>query len=251
VNAIHPVAARGFGSDAERYERGRPGYPSGAVDWLLEHAGLRSAAVVADIGAGTGKLTRMLGADDRTVVAVEPVAEMARLAATHAPFAHVVLASAERTPFADASIDAITVAQAFHWFDGPRAWTEFARVLKRGGTVGLIWNARLRSIPWVDQVWTIMDGVEKQAPWRDHDDPRDIAFGQHAAGFSVVAERSFEHDIPVTRQDMLDRVASVSHVAVLAESDRGEVLRQVDDCIPTDEGLAVRYRADVYALQRT
>src|SRR4029079_15281271 len=86
--------------------------------------------------------------------------------------------TAEQLAFRDASLDAITVAEAFHWFDHDRAIAELARVLRRGGRVVLVWKARDRSVDWVDGVWSIMDRVEKRAPWRNHDEWRDSAFAR-------------------------------------------------------------------------
>ena len=133
---IHPAAAAGFGRSAEAYERGRPGYPDAAVDRLV--AALPGRRVV-DLAAGTGKLTRALVARGCDVVAVEPVAEMRALIA---PPARAVEGVAEATGLPDASADAVTVAQAFHWFDGPRALAEIHRVLRPGGVLALIWNRR-------------------------------------------------------------------------------------------------------------
>jgi ubiquinone/menaquinone biosynthesis C-methylase UbiE len=81
----------------------------------------------------------------------------------------VLATTAERLAFRDTSLDAVTVAQAFHWFDHDRAIAELARVLRPGGRVGLVWNSRDRSVDWVDDVWSIIDRDEKRAPWRDHD----------------------------------------------------------------------------------
>ena len=91
--------------------------------------------------------------------------------------------AAEALPFADGSLDAITVAQAFHWFDADRgaARSSIACCGRADGS-RLVWNARDRSVPWVDEVWSIMDRVEKRAPWRDHDEWRESAFVRDSRG---------------------------------------------------------------------
>ncbi len=243
---IHPVAAAGFGTDAERYHSGRPGYPAAAVDRLLERLAIGPGSVVADVGAGTGKLTVHLTSSGASVLAVEPVAEMARVLAAHVPGVPIVAAPAERLPFHDASLDGITSAQAFHWFDAERAWAEFRRVLRPGGRVALIWNARDRRVGWVDAVWSIMDQVEKRAPWRDHDRPALTA----GPGFAALEHEQFWHDVEVDRQTMVDRIASVSHVAVLPRGERLEVLERVAATVPDEPGLTMRYRVDLYTTRR-
>jgi len=120
----------------EDYERGRPGYPPEAVDV----AGLPSTATVLDLGAGTGKLTRVLVSKFVRVVAVEPDDEMRRLLVALCPQAQVLPGSAEQIPLADASVDAVFAAECFHWFDNERALTEIARVLGSRGTLVLMWN---------------------------------------------------------------------------------------------------------------
>ena len=92
------------------------------------------------------------------------------------PGVPMMATTAEQLAFRDASLDAVTVAQAFHWFDHDRTIAELARAVRPGGRVGLIWNARDRSVDWVDQVWGIMDRVEKRAPWRNHDEWSDSAY---------------------------------------------------------------------------
>jgi SAM-dependent methyltransferase len=120
----------------EDYERGRPGYPAEAVDV----AGLPSSATVLDLGAGTGKLTRVLVTKFVRVVAVEPDDEMRRLHLALCPQAQVLPGSADQIPLADASVDAVFAAESFHWFNNERALTEIARVLRSCGTLVLIWN---------------------------------------------------------------------------------------------------------------
>jgi ubiquinone/menaquinone biosynthesis C-methylase UbiE len=137
----HPDS-RGFELIADVYERARPGYPTEVVDWIAERLGLGSGRTVLDLGAGTGKLSRSLVATGARVLALEPGDEMrARLAAA-VPEAEPVAAGAESIPLPDASVDAATAGQSFHWFRFAEAVPEVHRVLRPGGGLALIWNER-------------------------------------------------------------------------------------------------------------
>jgi ubiquinone/menaquinone biosynthesis C-methylase UbiE len=140
--------ARSFGSVAEVYERARPIYPDDAVRWL---AGTGPHDVV-DLGAGTGKLTRSLVALGHRVTAVEPSVEMLEQLRSAVPDAVAVEGSAESIPLAEASADVVTAAQAFHWFDQLVALREIARVLRPGGRIALVWNARDDRVEWVAEL---------------------------------------------------------------------------------------------------
>ena len=151
----------------------------------------RPGVTVVDLAAGTGKLTRLLAPAGADLLAVEPVAGMAHLLHEALPVVPLTSSTAEAMPFASGSLDAVTVAQAFHWFDADRAFAELHRVLRPRGRLGLVWNARDRSVDWVDQVWSIMDRVEKRAPWRAHDQWHDSALGDRT-GFGPLHAR----DVP-------------------------------------------------------
>ena len=139
----HPTER--FSSRVENYLRYRPSYPRAVLDWLAASCGLRREHVVADIGSGTGLLAQLFLDDGHLVYGVEPNAAMREAAeallAGYAGFVSVP-ATAEATTLPDAAIDVITAGQAFHWFDTAAARREFARILKPGGTVALIWNDR-------------------------------------------------------------------------------------------------------------
>jgi SAM-dependent methyltransferase len=251
---VHEVAAAGF-SDAADYEAARPSYPPEAVAWLVEHLRIEPGKRVVDLAAGTGKLTRLLLSTGADLIGAEPVAGMRATFAANVPGVPMLATTAEQLAFRDGSLDAVTVAQAFHWFDHERAVADLARVLRVGGRVGLVWNARDRSADWVDQVWGIMDRVEKKAPWRDHDNWRDSAFVD-MPGFGPLHEGEFRHEQTVTPAAMVQRVASVSHVAVLPEAERAAVLDEVRDLLathPETQGrseLAVPYRVDCFWFER-
>jgi len=250
--SVHEVASSGFGAEADAYERARPSYPPDAVAWIVDALDISSGRVVADVAAGTGKLTRLLAPTGAWLVAVEPVAGMrARL-----PQMAVVAATAERLPFGDESLDAITVAQAFHWFDAAAALEEFHRVLRPGGRIALVWNARDRSVPWVDEVWSIMDRVEKRAPWRAHDEWHESAFVD-TPFFGPLHEATFHHEQLLSPADVVERVRSVSHVAVLPSAEQKAVLDEVRALLRDDPATAGRasvalpYRVDAYWAERT
>ena len=145
--------ATSFGRQAGAYDRGRPDYPAEAVEWMLSGVG----SEVVDVGAGTGKLTRVVRATGRTVVAVDPDAVMLATLQARSPDIRTLVGTAEQLPLPDASADAVVLGQAWHWVDAAVASREIARVLRPGGTIGLIWNIRDRSTPWVAEFAGMME----------------------------------------------------------------------------------------------
>lgn len=140
--------ARSFGAAAEDYERWRPTYPIEALSWLLP----ANARDVADVGAGTGKLTRSLLDHGLRVSAVEPDPAMLAVLRRTCPQADVWQADAGALPWADASLDAVVVAQAWHWFPHAAAVREVRRVLRPAGRLGLVWNGVAAGPGWWDEV---------------------------------------------------------------------------------------------------
>ena len=150
-----------FSSKVADYAASRPDYPEALFDALRDHAGLRPGACVADVGAGTGLLTQGLLRRGATVIAVEPNPAM-RAAADHflgtdAAYRSVE-GSAEALPLADGSVDLVTAAHAFHWFEIDAARAECQRVLRAGSTVALIWNDRLKGDPLHDALDELFSG---------------------------------------------------------------------------------------------
>jgi SAM-dependent methyltransferase len=251
---VHEVAAAGF-SDPGDYEAARPGYPPEAVTWFVEQLAISPESRIADVAAGTGKLTRELRVTGADIVAIEPVAGMRATFRKVLPDVPLLASTAEQLAIRTGTLDAVLVAQAWHWFDHDRATAEMHRVLRAGGGLGLVWNARDRTVPWVDAVWAIMDRVEKRAPWRDHENWRDSAFAA-MPGFGEVTTAEFHHTQSMSPEGVVQRVASVSHVAVLPPPERAAVLEEVRDVLRADQETAGRdvaaipYRVDCLAVIR-
>jgi SAM-dependent methyltransferase len=238
---IHPTAASGFGSDAARYDRSRPGYPDPIVDRITPLAD----GPVLDLAAGTGKLTRALVSRGLDVTAAEPVPEMRRVLAKTVTVRHLVSAVAEQLPFAPDSFSLVTVAQAFHWFDADRVWRELARVVRPGGHVAVVWNSRVSHTDWQRRLWELMDELEISAPWRNRENR-----AEPPDPWKLVDRLEHVHDDPTTAALIADRMASVSAVAVLAAGERSRVQRQVQELVAGIEPpLSLRYRARLFVYQ--
>ncbi len=131
-----PVRASSFGAVADAYDAFRPRPPEG----LAESLGTVAGAEAVDVAAGTGLLTRFLVLLGAQVTAVEPDARMAAVLRARSPGVRVVAATAEALPLPAESTDLVTVSSAWHWFDHARAAAEFARVLRPGGRLVVLWN---------------------------------------------------------------------------------------------------------------
>lgn len=163
MSEVYEAAARGFDADEVADDRAGPSYPMDAIAWLIEKLSIKPGRQIVELAAGIGELTALLADVGADIVAVEPVASMRDRLRARLPGIPVLAGAAEALPFADKSVDAVVVARAFRWFDARRAMDEIARVVRSGGCLGLIWNARDRSVEWVDQVWS--DPGRHWSPW--------------------------------------------------------------------------------------
>lgn len=252
---IHQTAAAGFSRGAEEYERGRPGYPPEVVDHLVRVFAIGPRSTIVDIGAGTGKFTRLLAGTGARVVGVEPVAEMRAVFARAVPGVEIVDGTAEAIPMPDESAELVTAAQTFHWVDAVPAVAEVHRVLRAGGGVGFVWNERDTAVPWVLRIKELMDRACGDAPrygtasgggW-------ERAIAEHG-GFTAVQRAGFRHEHPSDRDSLRARVASTSYVSALPDERRAAVLAEVD-AIADDAGLAHQfvepYKTEVFWCTRT
>jgi SAM-dependent methyltransferase len=219
-----------FARAAEAYERGRPPYPAAAIDWLLPDGAQR----VLDLGAGTGKLTRLLAARGLAVTAVEPLAEMREQLHRAVPGIPALAGMAEQIPLPDADVDAVLVAQAWHWVDLPVAVPEVARVLAAGGWLGLLWNVRDEREDWVAQLGRITR--RREGP---HASSRRIS-ERPVVGppFGPVERRDVTWVHHLAPAALTDMIASRSYVITLPASERAAMFAEVDDLLRTHPALA-------------
>jgi SAM-dependent methyltransferase len=237
-SGLHRAASTGYAAEADAYVAGRPDYPPAVAGWLTRELGLGPGRRVVDLGAGTGKFLPHLSATGAAVVAVEPVAAMrARLAGAH-PAVDALSGTAEAIPMASQSVDAVVCAQSFHWFATAAALAEIARVLRPGGRLGLIWNVRDESVPWVAALSRLTDPHEGGAPryrtgaWRTVFP--DAAFGP----LRECQWRHVHHGPP--EAVIVDRTLSVSFIAALPATERARVAAAVRALIARTPDLAGR-----------
>jgi SAM-dependent methyltransferase len=234
--------ALSFGGVADQYERARPLYPEDAVDWLVGEA-----REVVDLAAGTGKLTRQLVARGLDVTAVEPSPGMLAQLRRAVPGVTALEGTAERIPLRDESADAIVVAQAFHWFDPPVALPEIARVLRPGGTLGLVWNDRDQNVPWVARLSELVG-----AAYDPESEPADAI--EPTGLFGPVEEERFRLEHRLDRATLLDLAVSRSYVDVQPRAEREMILAAdsaMYDEVAGPDGLVLPYVTYAYRTRRT
>jgi len=226
----HADRAASFSTGADVYARVRPEYPDDAVDWLLPP----DAARVLDLAAGTGLLTRSLVRRELEVVAVDASAPMLDRLRAALPSVDARLGTAEEIPLPDASVDAVVVAQAWHWFDTARAAAEIARVLRPGGRACVLWNDRDERVEWVVRLGEIMHRGDALAPDGSHS-VHAPALGQ---AFDASDRSTFPWHQRLATRDLRTLVASRSYVLTLPDAERTELLQRVDDLTATHPDLS-------------
>ena len=246
---VHPVAAAGFSVAAEVYERARPSYPPASVAWIAERTALGTGRTVLDLGAGTGKLTRLLVPTGARVVAVEPLAEMRAKLAEVLPGVEALEGTAEDLPLPDGAVDVITCAQAFHWFNLDLALPELHRVLADDGLLVLVWNMRDLVDPLQGAIEELLSPYRRAVSaqfdeaWRPQLEASQL--------FGAVERRSFVFEQLVTGDDVVGRVASTSFVAAMPRADRDLLLAQVRGLVgDRDRPFVFPYRTEVFAIPR-
>jgi ubiquinone/menaquinone biosynthesis C-methylase UbiE len=252
---VDPLA-QAFAGATDVYERGRPGYPAEAVEWAGTWLGLDARSTVIDLAAGTGKLSRQLAGRVGRLIAVEPLAEMRAVLATTVPSAEITEGTAESIPAADGEVDAVTVGEAFHWFDGDAALDEIHRVLRPGGGLALFWN------------WS---GEEDEQPWTTAlgsvlDDARRPLVRPENRPYTGIWRQAFERTQlfqPLEQYEVLWRarfsiqrylqlIASWSWVAALSTHERTALLDDIEAALAPfgGDGLDLGFRTEVDVTRR-
>ena len=222
--------AASFGAVAAAYERGRPPYPPQAIGWLLPGG----AADVLDLGAGTGKLTRQLAGRGLDVTAVEPSEGMREQLRRAVPGVRALAGTAERIPLPDRSVDAVLVAQAWHWVDPPAAVPEVARVLRPGGQLGLLWNIRDERADWVAGLGAILrqsDGTHAVSSTVSAAPRVGLPFGQ-------LERRDVAWVHHLAPDALVDMVSSRSYVSTMPAADHEKLLNELRHLMLTHPSLA-------------
>jgi SAM-dependent methyltransferase len=238
---VNPLAEHGFARAAEAYALARPSYPREAVEILRRELKLGSGSAVLDLAAGTGKLTELLTGFAR-VVAVEPIAEM-RDELASLPFVEARAGRAEAIPLEDAAVDAVLVAQAFHWFATPAVLDEIHRVLRSPGGLGLLWNRWDRRVAWADAVKTLTGPYDAMRPQYETGGWRAAFENQTLFGPLHCVELENRHHL--AREQVLDRVASTSSIALLDPAKRDALFREVREVLETHPETRGRDALDV------
>lgn len=233
---VHATAAAGFDRAGADYERGRPGYPPAAVSHLAQAVGIEPGARVLDLAAGTGKLTRTLADSGAELIAVEPVAGMREQLERSTRGVRVLEGTAEHIPLADAELDAVVVAQAFHWFDARTAAAEICRALRPEGSLGVIWNAWDEEVRWVRRTQAL---VHEHV----HGAPQNATSGwsqkvEETGLFTPLGEKTFAHVVTSDLDSLLARVASISYISALPDAERARVLDGVVEIAAQDPETA-------------
>jgi SAM-dependent methyltransferase len=224
-----------FTNRVAMYVRARPSYPYAVLRCLVETYGLGPATAVADMGAGTGLLTRRLLTAGCTVRAVDPNDRM-RAAADAMLGGHPGYTSqsgtAEATGLADRSVDFVTAGQAFHWFDVPKAHAESRRILRPGGYVALVWNARRASgTPFMDGYQQIIDTYGLDYTEVDHAQVVDEQTLADFFGDCGFAEHYFTNQQILDVEGVVGRLSSTSYMPAPDHPRYGAMVEAVEKLV--------------------
>jgi ubiquinone/menaquinone biosynthesis C-methylase UbiE len=237
----HASRAASFGDVAEVYDATRPDYPLEAIHWIV---GPPPAKVV-DAGAGTGKLTRVLLAAGYEVIAVEPSEPMLDRLRAASPGVTALQGSGESLLVGDASADAVTYGQAWHWVDPTLASAEAARVLCPGGVLGLVWNLRRTDDPVGAALAELIGGEDTFTSYA----PLDIDGLNVGQEFGRAERTTFQHEQTLTREGLLGLVQSRSYIVLMPEDVRAPLLERVGamhDDLAVDGLVTVKYETTSY-----
>jgi ubiquinone/menaquinone biosynthesis C-methylase UbiE len=247
---IHSTA-NSYQNSSEIYESGRPGYTEESVFALCEHLSLTVSSSIVELGAGTGKFTRILAKKYPNVLVVEPVPAMLEKLKSILPEVRGKLGTGEDIPSQDLSADAIIIANAFHWFSTEKAINEFKRVLKNGGGLGLIWNLDgVFTSAWGKIIDSWLDEIEGETPQYKTGLWRKVL--EKSEFFSPLSEQHFSSSRATTPEEIIDRVMSISFVAAQPDSVKVDLQQRIEKLLATHpetqgkDNLTVTFDTKIY-----
>ncbi len=252
--AIHHAAELGYQRAAADYERVRPSYPTRALAVLADALDLKPGKRVAEVGAGTGKFTRLLALTGARVIALEPVAAMRATLAELLPQVEVVDGLAEATGLADDSVDAVVAAQAWHWFDPAATLAEVERITQRRGRLGLVWNTLDETVPWVAEYSKIY------RQWRTdavpgHRDGLWRRFFDEVPGWTPLSAEHIPNPYVTDREGVLGQALTSSVISTLDVDSRSQVRRELEAVLDRHkescgDRIEIPYVTDLYWTAR-
>lgn len=268
LRPVDPARARGFDAWAGEYDRYRPGYPDELFFTIAERLSLPQPPLVVDLGAGTGRASLAMAELGWRVTAVEPGRPMLdvllRRATDDGLIVATVQANAESTGLDPASVDLVTAAQAFHWFDQPRALSEMARITKPGGGVALFWNVRDAGrspflAAYAELLKSATDTTEDPGIGRYESGGRDET--RRALAASAAFESSelvqLQHEVLMTPEEFMGMAFTASYVRVGltpdAQSQFHADLKRLLELHGhgADQAFPVPYRVDLWIARRS
>jgi len=230
--ADHQQLAKSFENIGEEYDRHRPGFPDAAAEEIIPTRVARAL----DLGAGTGKFTERLMSRADRVIAVEPSVAMLDVLRAKLPKVEAIVVGAENIPLSNSSVDAVTVAQAFHWFDRDAACAEISRVLVPGGVLGLLWNRANRSCSWDLACSRIVHPAYRN----DDDELPPAPEPDELPGFAFSHHAEIVWSARISRVDYLARWLTVSSFLVADGPTRAAMLQALEQVLDTDAATAGR-----------
>jgi SAM-dependent methyltransferase len=231
--SLHPLAER-FASVAAEYERGRPEYSPAVIGALTAELGLERGAAVLDLAAGTGKLSRALLAAGLDVVAVEPQGALRDVLAASIGATRVREGLAEDIPLPDGSVQAVTVGEAFHWFEQQAALAEIRRVLRPGGGLALLSTIPdWRGASWAHELGSLVASLRPAHPYFDGPPWQDAV--RAAPGWTEPREVRVTTFHSADSERIIDHLASMSWMAALPDDRQSAVITQMRALIQAGE----------------
>ncbi len=230
--------ALSFGSVAEDYDRYRPWPPRTALEWLLP----KRVSIALDLGAGTGALSRRLLARADEVIAIEPDARMRAVLARRLPQVRLLAGTAESLPLPDASVDAVLVAAAWHWLDPEVAVPEIARILRRGGALGIVWTDPDRDAAIVDGLWeAAREFMPQRIEASQRHQPEDVELPP-SLPFDVPEIHRLRYTWHLSAQRLVGLLGTYSSVIALPDPQRGLLLDRAREYLSGEANLASHTR---------